>query len=100
MQDKAYTTDMLKALYAELSFSRSKVQCDIPKLREELQTATGSPRDEDMGGDGPNAAQVYGKTCTHKHPLTTQFNLFTLTCAHLYAHLLACTAGILACIVT
>ncbi|XP_071268241.1 early endosome antigen 1-like [Salvelinus alpinus] len=58
-RDKAYAKDKLKALYAELSFSRSKVQCDIPKLREELQTATGSPRDEGRGGDGSNAAQAY-----------------------------------------
>nr|XP_029491120.1 uncharacterized protein LOC115109977 isoform X2 [Oncorhynchus nerka] len=58
-RDKAYAKDKLKALYAELSFSRSKVQCDIPKLREELQTATGSPREEGRGGDGSNSAQAY-----------------------------------------
>lgn len=97
MQDKAYAKDKLKALYAELSFSRSKVQCDIPKLREELQTATGSPRDEGRGGDGSNAAQAYGKTCTHKHPHPTQCNHFTLICAHLHAHGLII---LLACIVT
>ncbi|XP_055779645.1 myosin phosphatase Rho-interacting protein-like [Salvelinus fontinalis] len=65
-QDTAYSTDKLKALYAELRFSRSKVQCDIPKLREELQTATVFSRDEGRSGDGPNAAQMHGRECLQR----------------------------------
>uniref|UniRef100_A0A6Q2ZMR1 PH domain-containing protein n=1 Tax=Esox lucius TaxID=8010 RepID=A0A6Q2ZMR1_ESOLU len=43
MQDKEYTTDKLKALYAEFDVSRFKVQCDITKSQDEVRTATGSP---------------------------------------------------------
>ncbi|XP_045066765.1 centrosome-associated protein CEP250-like [Coregonus clupeaformis] len=78
-RDKAYATDKLKALYAELSFSRSKVQSDIPKLREELQTATGSPRDEGRGGDDLNAAQAYDIVKSTSNPDFLKKERSTLT---------------------
>uniref|UniRef100_A0A3P8XL63 PH domain-containing protein n=1 Tax=Esox lucius TaxID=8010 RepID=A0A3P8XL63_ESOLU len=43
LRDKEYTTDKLKALYAEFDVSRFKVQCDITKSQDEVRTATGSP---------------------------------------------------------
>ncbi|XP_010900576.2 plectin isoform X1 [Esox lucius] len=68
LRDKEYTTDKLKALYAEFDVSRFKVQCDITKSQDEVRTATGSPSDEECSVNSPTAAPAYGIGTSTNNP--------------------------------